>query len=95
MRKGGEITGLEQVICDGASKGFAVSVSPAPSLNSLSVSSISLSPSLSLCVLAISPGSGCERFPASLQNLMLQHATIDMFLKHSSYRNITADIPSL
>jgi hypothetical protein len=26
---------------------------------------------------------------------MLQHATVDMFLKHSPYRNITADILSL
>ncbi|OJD25505.1 hypothetical protein ACJ73_03128 [Blastomyces percursus] len=66
MKKGGEITGFQQVtkpyvLRDAAAKGF------------------NESPDVS----------------DSLQNLMLQHASIDTFLKHYLDRNITADVLSI
>ncbi|EDN05111.1 predicted protein [Histoplasma mississippiense (nom. inval.)] len=66
MKKGGEITGFQQVtkpyvLRDAAAKGFNES------------SDVS----------------------DSLQNLMLQHASIDTFLKHYLDRNITADVLSI
>ncbi|OJD22468.1 hypothetical protein ACJ73_06185 [Blastomyces percursus] len=66
MKKGGEITGFEQVtkpyvLRDAAAKGF------------------NESPDVS----------------DSLQNLMLQHASIDTFVKHYLDRNITADVLSI
>ncbi|EQL28300.1 hypothetical protein BDFG_08919 [Blastomyces dermatitidis ATCC 26199] len=66
MKKGGEITGFQQVtkpyvLRDAAAKGF------------------NESPDVS----------------DSLQNLMLQHASINTFLKHYLDRNITADVLSI
>ncbi|EER43787.1 conserved hypothetical protein [Histoplasma capsulatum H143] len=78
MKKGGEITGFQQVtkpyvLRDAAAKGFNESLSIPADDGVVATADVS----------------------DSLQNLMLQHASIDTFLKHYLDRNITADVLSI